>query len=142
MGSETSRCHSTTWRSQARRCSSCAETGPSLYFQWAAMPSSAILCISSVRIWISKGVAVFGDHRGVQRLVEIRPRHGDEVLDAAGHRTPEVVDDAEHGVAVLHRLGDDAHGVQVVHLVDADALALQFLVNAVEALDAALDASR
>ena len=56
QGSETSRCHSTTWRSQARRCSSSAKTGPSLYFQCAAMPSSAILCISSVRIWTSKGV--------------------------------------------------------------------------------------
>ena len=27
----------------------------SLYFQWAAIPYSAVLCISSVRIWISKG---------------------------------------------------------------------------------------
>ena len=26
---------------------------PSLYFQWAAIPSSAIRCISSVRIWTS-----------------------------------------------------------------------------------------
>ena len=84
--------------------------------------------------------AVFGDHRGVQRLVEVRPRHGDEILDAPGHRPPQIVDDAENGVAILQRTGDDAHGAQVVDLVDGDALALQFLVDAVEALDAAFDA--
>ena len=28
---------------------------PCLYFQWAAMPYSAVLCISSVRICTSKG---------------------------------------------------------------------------------------
>ena len=58
-----------------------------------------------------------------------------------GHRPPQVVDDAENGVAVLHGVGDDAHGVEVVDLVDADALAQQFLVDAVEALDAAFDAA-
>ena len=39
--------------------SSCACTffpsEASLYFQWAAIPNSAALCISTVRIWISKG---------------------------------------------------------------------------------------
>ena len=47
--------------------------------------------------------AIFGDHRSVQRLVEVRPRHGDEILDASGHRPPQVVNDAEHGVAILQR---------------------------------------
>ncbi len=47
--------------------------------------------------------ALLADHRGVQRLVDVGPRHGDEVLDAAGHRRPRLVDDAERGVAVLHR---------------------------------------
>ena len=70
-----------------------------------------------------EGLAGFGDHRGVQGLVEVGPRHGDEVLDTAGDGAPEVVDDAENGVAILHGVGDDAHGVEVVDLVDADALA-------------------
>ena len=94
-----------------------------------------------MRIWISKVSPVLGDDGGVQRLVEVGPRHGDEILDAAGYGAPEVVDDAENGVAILHGVGDDAHGVEVVDLVDADALALQFSVDAVEALDAALDAA-
>src|SRR6476661_9261032 len=75
----------------------------------------------------------------MQRLVEIRPRHGDKGFDPAGHRAPQVVDDAEYGVTVLQRTGDDAHGAEIVNLVDRDALALQFLVNTVQALDAALD---
>ena len=44
----------------------------------------------------------------------------------------------EHGVAVLHRLRDHAHGIEVIHLLDRNMLALQFLVDAVQALDAAL----
>ncbi len=51
------------------------------------------------------------------------------------------MNDAENGVAILHRVGDDSHGVEVIDLVDADALALQFSVDAVEALDPALDAA-
>jgi len=76
--------------------------------------------------------AVFGDHRGMQRLVKVGPRHGDEILDAPRNRPPEVMDDAKHGVAVLQRPRDNAHGAQVINLVDGDALALQFFVNAIE----------
>src|SRR5207253_4746569 len=86
-----------------------------------------------------ESLAGFGYDGGVQRLVKVWPRHGDEVLDTAGHGAPQVVDDAKNGVAVLHGVGDHAHGVEVVDLVDIDALAQQFFVDAVEALDAALD---
>src|SRR5580658_8230854 len=84
--------------------------------------------------------AVFRDHRSVQRLIEIRPRHGDEILDASRHRPPQVVNDTEHGVAILQRTRDDAHGTQVVNLVHRNVLALQFLVDAVEPLDPAFHA--
>ena len=50
------------------------------------------------------------DDGGVERLVEIGAGNGDEVFDAAGNGTPLVVDHAERGVAVLHRIGDDADG--------------------------------
>ncbi len=53
--------------------------------------------------------------------------------------TPQVVNDAQHGVAILYGFCDHAHGVQVVDLLDRDVLALQFLVDAVQPLDAALD---
>ena len=57
--SDMSFCHSRIWRSQLNFFSSSpAATVPlplSLYFQWAAIPNSAVRCISKVRIWISKG---------------------------------------------------------------------------------------
>ena len=82
--------------------------------------------------------SVFCDDRGVQRLIEVGPRHGDEILDAPRHRTPDVVNDAQHCVAVLQRARDDAHGKQIVDLIDGNALALQLLVDRIQALDAAL----
>ena len=45
-------------------------------------------------------------------------------------------------VTVLDVVGDDAHGEQVVDLLDGNLLAAQLLPDAVEALDAALDARR
>ena len=48
---------SSSCRTQERRSSSLSlPLKPALYFQWAAMPYSAVWCISQVRIWISKGM--------------------------------------------------------------------------------------
>ena len=55
---------------------------------------------------------------------------------------PFVVDHAQRGVAVLHRIGDDAQGQQIVNLVERDLLPLQLLKNRIGALDAAFDARR
>ena len=84
--------------------------------------------------------SVLADHRGVQRLIAVGPRHRDEVLDASGHRRPGLMDDAERRVAVLHGRGHDAQRDEVVHLLEVDLLPLQFQPDAVEALDAAVDA--
>ena len=86
-----------------------------------------------------KLVAAGSDQRGVQRLVLVGPRHGDEVLDAAGNGRPLAVQEAEDGPAIGLSLADDAHGQQVVHLVDGDLLRDELLVNGVQALDAPLD---
>ena len=45
--------------------------------------------------------AALAHDRRVQRLIAVRPRHRDEVLDAPGHRRPRLVNDPERGVAVL-----------------------------------------
>src|ERR1022692_4241231 len=158
-GSCTSRCHSTRWRSQAMRWSSAAgPLRPSLYFQWAAMPSSAMRCISSVRIWTSKvlgdamhlfgadldleGLAVRAHHAGVQGLVEIGPRNGDEILDAARNGAPLIVDHPQRRVAVLDRVGEDAQRHEIVDLVERDLLAAHFLEDGVGPFQAAIDARR
>ncbi len=86
-----------------------------------------------------EGKPVLADDRRVQRLVAVRPRHRDEVLDAAGDRRPRLVDDAERRVAVLDRLRDDAQRDEVVDALEVDLLPLQLQVNAVETLDAAVE---
>ncbi len=48
-----------------------------------------------------KGMPGISHHRGVQRLVEVGSRHGDEVLDASRHRTPHAVDGPQSGIAIL-----------------------------------------
>ena len=78
------------------------------------------------------------NHGGVQRLIEVRPRHRDVVLEAAGNRRPDLVDHAKRGVAIFHRVGDHAHGEQIKHLVERALLLLNFQVQRIEALDARL----
>src|SRR6185436_11270330 len=82
--------------------------------------------------------AAVADDRGVQRLVAVGPRHRDEVLDAAGHRLPGLMNDAERRVAVLDRVGDQPERDEVVDLIELDLLPLEFLVDAPQALDAAV----
>ncbi len=58
-GSAASFCQSSSWRSHAISSPLTGLPGaaaPSLYFQWAAMPYSARLCISTVRICSSTGL--------------------------------------------------------------------------------------
>ena len=55
---------------------------------------------------------------GMQRLVEIGPRHGDVIFEAARDRAPDVVHHAERGVAVSLGVRDDAHGQQVINLLE------------------------
>ena len=77
--------------------------------------------------------------RRVQRLVAVRLRHGDVVLEAARNRLPHRVDDAEHAVAVLDRVDEHADGREVVNLAEVLVVALHLLVDAVEVLRAAAD---
>jgi hypothetical protein len=86
-----------------------------------------------------EGQAVFADHRGVQGLIAVGPRHRDEVLDAPRHRRPGLVDDAERGVAVLDAVGHDAERDEIVDLLELDLLALQLLRDAPQSLDAPVD---
>ena len=79
------------------------------------------------------------DHRRVQRLVEVRPGHGDVILEPAGHGPPHLMDHAERRVAVADGVRNHAHGQQVVNLIDRAVLAQTLLVNGIEALHAAVD---
>ena len=84
------------------------------------------------------------DDGRVEAAVAVELRHGDVVLEAAGHRLPEGVDQAERAVAVARpllavALDDHAHRGEVVDLVELAALAGHLVVDRVEVLRAAGD---
>ena len=60
-------------------------------------------------------------HRGMQCLIQVRTRNRNEIFDAARNGMPLIVDHAQGGIAVLHRVGDDADGQQIVHLIECES---------------------
>ncbi len=87
-------------------------------------------------------LAVERDDRGVERLIEVVLGDGDVVVELAGDRAPDAVDDAEGGVAVAHLVDEQADRVHVVDLAELRALALHLLPDAVDVLGPALDVDR
>jgi len=69
------------------------------------------------------------DQCRVQRLVAIRLRNRDVVLEAAGHRLVQLVQHAERPVTILQRLHDDAEAEDVVHLSEAGVFLLHLAVD-------------
>src|ERR1035437_4579562 len=86
-----------------------------------------------------EGLPVRADHAGVERLVEIGPRNGNEILNASGDGAPLIVDHTERRVAVLDRVGEDAQRHEIVDLVERDLLAAHFLEDGEGPLEAAID---
>ena len=84
-------------------------------------------------------LALGSDHRRVECLVHVGLRHRDEVLEAAGQRLPDRVDDADRAVAVLDRADDHPHRGEVEDLVELAALLRHLRVDRVEVLGAAGD---
>ena len=79
------------------------------------------------------------DHGGVQRLVHVRLGHGDVVLEAARNLGPHGVHYAQHEVAVLLGVDQNAQRDQIVDLVEGLVLGLHLLVDGVEVLGPAGD---
>ena len=75
----------------------------------------------------------------MQRLVHIRLRHGDVVLEPARDRRVHLMDHAEGRVAVLDGLHDDADREEIVDLIQGLALVDHFPVDAEEMLGASAD---
>ncbi len=87
-------------------------------------------------------LAVLADHGSVQRLVQIGPGNRYVVLDPARNRFPQVVEDAQDGVAVLDGVGDHPDGDEIEDLIDADLLAPHLVIDAIDPFDAAFQAGR
>ena len=81
----------------------------------------------------------FRHDRRVQRLIAVRFRHSDIVLEPSRHRFPHRMDDAEHRIAVLHGLDEDTHGREVIDFTELFMAALHLAVDAVKMLRTAAD---
>ena len=78
-------------------------------------------------------------HRGVQGLVHVGLGDRDIVLEAAGHLVPKGMDDAQHQVALGHRVHDHADGDQVIDLVEGLVADHHFVVDGIQVLGPPVD---
>ncbi len=85
-----------------------------------------------------QGAAILGPHGGVQRAVVVALGLGDVIVELAGHRRPQLMHQAQGGVAVLHLLDDDAQGAHVVHLAEVQVLGAHLVPDAVDVLGPAV----
>ena len=86
-----------------------------------------------------KGDALPADDHRVQRLVPVGLGRADVVLEPPGHRPVQVVDKAQHIVAVGQLIHDDPHGADVVQFRKVQILGVHLAVNTVNMLDPGLD---
>ena len=86
-----------------------------------------------------KGDALVADDGGVQALVAVGLRGGDIILEAVGQRVVHIVDEAQGAVALSQRIQNDTDGIDIVDLIEGLVLHDGLAVDAVDALDPALD---
>jgi hypothetical protein len=83
--------------------------------------------------------AVVGDHRGVQRAVEVSFRVRDVVVEFAMDRLPQRMHHAQGRVAVAHLIDDDAQRAHVIHLIEIEMLLAHLVPDAVDVLGPAIN---
>ena len=86
-----------------------------------------------------EGDALVTDDRGVQALVAVGLGGGDIVLEAVGQRVVHIVDEAQGAVALGQTVQNHTNGVNIVDLIKGLVLHDGLAVDAVDALDPALD---
>ena len=91
-------------------------SSPDLYCQWAAAPLMAIMSMVFGSNLDFDGKAVRAVENGVQGLITVGFRQGDEVLESARFRLVKAVNCAQRQVTVSLGLGDDPKRVEVRHL--------------------------
>ena len=79
------------------------------------------------------------DNRRMKRLIVIDLGHGDIVFKATGHGVPQRMHRTERGIAIAHRMSDDAQRHQVINLGEFLALALHLLIDRPIVLGTAVD---
>ncbi len=79
------------------------------------------------------------EHRGMDGAVEVVLRRRDVIVELTGNVGEPSMHQAQRGITVGHRVGDDAHGAQIEYLLEGELLALHLPVDAVDVLGAAVD---
>ena len=69
------------------------------------------------------------DNRRMERLVVIDLGHSDIVFKTTGHGMPQSMHGTKRGIAIAHRMGDDAQRHQIINLGELLALALHLLID-------------
>ena len=82
---------------------------------------------------------VGADDRRMQRLVHVRLRHRDVVLETARNRGVHLMDHAERRIAVPYGLHDDADREQIIDLVDGLILVHHLTIDGEEVLHTTAD---
>ncbi len=77
-------------------------------------------------------------HRGMQRLIKVRPRHGDVIFEASRNGRPYLMNHAKSRVAVFYRVGNHSHCQEIENLVQGALLLLYFEMQRVKPLHAGL----
>ena len=75
----------------------------------------------------------------MQRLIQIGPRHGDVIFEAAGNRTPDVMHDTQRGIAISFGVRDHANCKQIVNLLKAALLAFKLAMQRTKTFDSRLE---
>ena len=86
-----------------------------------------------------KRLTVWTDQCGVQRLIHIRLRHSNVVLETSRDRFIHLMYDPQGRITVFHCIYNDPHREQIIDLVQGLILIYHFFVNAEEVLDPAVD---
>ena len=85
--------------------------------------------------------AVGADHRGMQRLIAVRFRNGDVIFETTWTRFVEAVHLAEHAIADIGIMDDNAEGVDIHDRVKTLLFKHHFAVDGVQMLFATADAA-
>ena len=98
---------------------------------------SVIVHLASADLELDR-LAVFSNHRSVQRLVAVGLRFRDIIFDSPNHRLVHIVQFVEYQIASVDIVNDNSQRDQIINIVDIGD-ALHLLVQAVGTLDAAVD---
>ena len=77
-------------------------------------------------------LAVVAHHSGMKRLIHVRFRHSDVVLEPPRDRSPHSVDKTQYCIAVLDTVNDDPHSHKVKDLIQRLMLVFHFFIDAVK----------